>query len=572
MRQKFAAGIVLILFVAPFLGCKKAPTRPTFQKATGTGGGDGTGGGGPGGGGTGTGGGVTIPDKTFDRILLKEMDCSADPQKGRSSLRQLTREEYQNTLRDVLAITKDHRSSIPAEGSHSGFENDIENTKVTDKHLETYTEIAIDVANEIRPKLRTLADCTEDQKQVCADKLIRKIGPSLWRRPLQDVEIKELTAFYTSALNAPSSDKEAMTALIVRLLTAPNFLYRSELGKEGKLDAYELASALSYFFWGTVPDKELLAAANDGTLNKDAILLKQTERLLADARSTFFLRSFGNGWLGLTGSASVHKNPEIFPDWSSKIAEMMLAEAYATLGRLARSPETRFKDLFLNDYSYGDPLLAKYYSAKSSPEGDLHKILFTDTPRRGVLGLGAILSTQASQNDSNPFRRGEYVLNNFLCYESAPPPPGRPTNIPPVSPNATTRERFAAHSNVPQCKSCHLKIDGIGFGMEDFDGVGLFRKGENAQELDLSGEVVDADGKNTKFTGTSELSNYLSSSRQAKRCLVVKLYRYAHGTTEQARDVCAIRDIASTFETKDLSLSELIIQIITHKAFQVRGE
>lgn len=360
--------------------------------------------------------------------------------------------------------------------------------------------------------------------------------------------------------------------LLTGMLISPNFLYRSEIGKDGALTSYELASALSYFFWGTVPDAALNSAAASGDILKEATMMAQAERLWASPKSVYASTEFANSWLEAKRIRGANKNDMKFPTFTQDIRNAMAVEAEDTFNHLVRQDKASFESLFTTDYTIGTESLAAFYKGQASKEGALTKVKFPNTPRKGVLGLGAVLGHLATAVETHPIKRGEFVLKQMFCHIAPPTPAGLDVMIPAQQEGVTTRERFAKHTASPVCAGCHVAIDGIGFGMEDFDSTGLFREIDNGKKVDNSGEIHEVDEAPTKFAGVGELSSYIAESTQARRCFVVQWFRLAHGHTERPADICSIRDLANKFEKGDLTIPQLLMKLVTHQSFTKKGE
>ncbi len=513
---------------------------------------------------------LALTQDTLARILQEaggpqDIDCQNKRLASKAHLRLLTSDEYQNSIADILQVDIDYRNSLPSEKPIFGFRNNADISKVSDAHAAAYLDTAIAIADEIKPKLPALVQCREADGESCAQKLIDSLAPKLWRRPLEDREKTALLTLYS--VGFASTPREGMSLVITSLLNSPNFLYRSEIGKDGGLGPFELASALSYFFWGSPPDGELRGLAASGTLGDSATLLAQAERLLKSPKSRFASVEFANAWLGSKSVRGVTKDATLYPDFSQGIANAMAVEAEDTFDYLMKQPGAGFDSLFTADFSLGDEKLAQYYKGQAVTENGVSKIKFLNTPRKGVLGLGAVLAHLATATETHPVKRGDFVLTNMFCHIPDPVPAGLNVQIPAATTGLTTRERFAQHSTSPVCSGCHAAIDGIGFGMEDFDGVGLYRDTDSGKKVDSTGELVGIDSTRTPFSGIGELSDYLATSKQAKRCFVVEWYRMAHGYAERPADICAIRDIANSFEKASTTLSQLLIQIVTHASY-----
>ena len=497
-------------------------------------------------------------------------DCVGKPMEGARNLRLLTQDEFYNSLKDILNIKTDFRGSLPPENRVNGFRNNVDKGRISVEHKTAFLEVAIKAADEIKPNLQALVGCMEDAGEACALKVIEKIAPKLYRRPLRDAEKAASLALYKKTATSP---REGMSSLIASLIVSPHFLYRSEVGDStGKLTPYELASALSYFFWGTTPDDQLTALAASGKISEEATLLAETDRLWKDPRSRYVTNEFIRGWMQSHNIRGNIKDPKYEMIFTQEIKDAMATEMDDTFDYLMRQPNANFASLFTTDFSIGSPKLAEYYKAQASMDGGISKIRFPGDSRKGLLTLGAVTAQLTTSTETHPIRRGEFVLSHALCFIPPPTPMGLEVKVPPANPNATTRERFAAHSQNVVCSGCHIKMDGIGFGMEDFDALGLYRTMDNGKPIDSTGTLVGIDGKDTKFKGLTEMSASLAVSQQAQRCYALQWYRFAHGRAETMADTCAARDIASKFVKGEVSLSALLVKIITHPSYSKRGQ
>ena len=506
---------------------------------------------------------------TSNKVLSSSApDCSAGPTAAEGSLRLLTKVEYNNTLRDILAIKTDYASSFPAEQRIFGFKNNASINLISDSHMDAYLTSAKAVAKELIPaNLQAVAGCAATDGESCAVTIIKNLGPKLWRKPLSADDSNRLLNLYK--VGAVSGNEAGLQLLISGLLSSSHFLYRSELGNNGVLTAHETANALSYFFWASVPDDELRKLADSGELLNNDVQIAQAKRLLASPRSKSGLAEFADALLLYKGFLSVPKDAAKFPQFTNEIRDALSLETENTLDYWVRVKNIKFSEMFTADYSAGGAILANYYGATPMNQNNTQLLNFASTKRRGVLGMGSVLATLATGIETNPIKRGIFVREHLLC-EIMPQPTGLDIKPVPVQQGLTTRERFAAHTADPSCKACHIRIDGVGFGMEDFDAIGMFRDNDSGKNLDASGQVYEIDGKTLDYTGTEGLSNILKDSETAKRCFVLQAFRESAGRFEAEGDVCAIRAIADQFVEKDLTLAEVLIQIITNKDLSKR--
>lgn len=492
---------------------------------------------------------------------------------GRASLRLLTTSEYANSVKDILKTTEDVKGLLTPESKVNGFLNNVEANRVLPDHASAFTEVGISVADSIKPNLQSLVGCTEQAGAACAQKVVDILGPKFYRRPLSAEEKSSAMAIYQKGfVQAP---REGMTLLITYLMTSPGFLYRSEIGdSEGKLDAYEIATALSYFFWGTTPDDALVAAAANGKLLTEEGMKAEALRLWQSPRSRFVTDTFAHSWLESEKILGSNKDPAIGAALTQDIKKAMYAEVNDTFDFLMRESNGTFETMLTTDFTIGSSSLATFYGVTATMDGGVSKLDF-GTGNKGLVGLGGLLASHSSADESHPIKRGEFVLSKMLCFVPPPTPPGLDVVIPPRDPSKTTRERFAIHSATPGCAGCHTKLDGVGFGMEDYDTLGRFRsKDVNGKDIDASGFMIEANGAKTPFDGTADLSAKIGKSNDAKKCFAIQWYRLAHGRTMSAKDndICATRDIASRFAKGEIALKDLLMSIISDSSYTKRAK
>jgi hypothetical protein len=175
------------------------------------------------------------------------------------------------------------------------------------------------------------------------------------------------------------------------------------------------------------------------------------------------------------------------------------------------------------------------------------------------------MSAYASASESSPIKRGKWVRVNLFCQDL----PNPPANVPPPPEPAeglTTRERFAQHTDNDACRGCHALIDGLGFGLEHYDGMGAFRAQENGEDVDAKGEVTftDVDGE---YEGGPELAAILASSAEARNCVPTQWMRYALGRREDDQDQCSLAAVQEAFASSDGDLRELVVALTQTDAF-----
>ncbi len=508
---------------------------------------------------------------TLEKIFASNSDCPATPDvSGMRQLRLLTRDEYNRTVKDLFSLSGDYRAQLPLEQKVLGFRNNSQFALVSSDHASAYDKTAQDIAEELlTDHWMRLMNCPVRAGISCAEQFVRSYAPRIWRRPLSEAEIQNTLQLHR--VGSEISPELAMQLVIRGLLTSPHFLYRSELGQDGKLTAFEMASGLSYFFWGTGPDEELFKAAASGALSQETNVIAQAERLMQDTRARVGIDAFADAWLGYTAVLSVNKDFSKFPQFDFRVRSALARETEDFFNHIVLDKKGRFEELFLADYSLGGQDLANFYQAEMVQEGSLQKLKFPNQKRQGLLGHGSLLSSLAYATETGPIQRGKFVREHLLCDILIPPPPDLMIKPPAPKEGATTRERFAAHTSVQPCKGCHVKIDGVGFSMEDFDAIGLYRDLDNGKAVDATGQVYALDGKNSDVNGAAELSSVIGQSTRARQCFVVQTWRMIQGRLESKEDVCALRQLTKDFSSQNLSMAQLLIKLITDPSFSQRS-
>lgn len=488
-----------------------------------------------------------------------------------AQLRMLTRVEYRNTVRDLIGIELDI-TTIPVEPRVLGFANNAAAMAVTSRHLDAYLTLAEDTIERALTERRDRLLSCDPADAGCPRAFVADFGKRAFRRPLTDDEITDYTAVF-SGVDFDEGMRIAATAMLV----SPAFLYRSEIGEGGgdirTLTPHEVASSLSYLFWGTMPDGELMAAADAGQLGTREAIEAQARRLLADSRARPQIAEFVGQWLRTDG-LSASKDASIYPAFNDRIREAMFEEADRFVADVVFERGGSFRDLLIADYVIANRELAEFYGL--SPQGDdFARVDVTAmSGRGGILGLGAVLASHAHPNESSPIKRGVFVRERILCQDMQPPPPSVDATPPGLDPTLTTRERFARHTEDPSCSGCHQFIDGVGFGFEGFDGVGGRRLTENGLDVDMSGTVVGLEdlspSSQITFDDVPQLAGILADSEAAQACLPLQYFRFARGVEETDYDRCETHNLALKFAEDQFDLRELFIAITTQATFTQR--
>ncbi len=482
------------------------------------------------------------------------------------SNRLLTLYEYNNSVRDILGLSTDvdvTSANLPATIPINGFKTAAD-TVFTDEYAQGYVNAAGNVADLISNDLLSLTpDCGSNIE--CA---ITTLGKRVFRRPLSANDLTELTSVYSES---------GSRGVIVSLFSSPSMLYRSEVGTEitsglnqgyYQLDDYEVASMLSYTFWGTTPDNWLMALADAGELTSASDIQSAVTQMIDDPRAEIALERFIEGWMDLEKEIGTRAlSDELKADMKEET--MRFVKAILFQGGT-------YNDLLTANYSYMTQRLANHYGQAWSGNSEWQQIFYSgdNAQRRGILGHASVLTIQSAQEKTHPVKRGLFVRKNLMCQEFPPPPLGAALD-PESDPTKGVRHRFEVSHAQPGCDACHQYIDGIGFGLESYNAFGQFVRTElteNGTELpiDDAGYIGSLNSAETflsssdpvfNYQGLDQLSSLIANSAHGKSCFARQWFRYANGRRESADDSCTLQGFSSEFKSQnDISLKDLIIE------------
>ncbi len=427
-----------------------------------------------------------------------------------------------------------------------------------------------------RQKLFTCRPTSNDEEVRCAREIVTRIAGEAYRRPISPRETDRLMPFYQKGA-AEGGFEGGVGAALEAILSSPHFIFRLERepetatpGTAVRVGDLDLASRLSFFIWGTSPDKELIDIAAAGKLSAPGMLEKQTKRLLADARAEALASRFAAQWLRLQDVDKVKPDPNFYPNFDDNLAEMMRHETELFFSHLVREDRS-ILDLYRADYTFINERLARHYGIPGVAGNDFRKVQYPDARRRGVLGQGTMLVQTSMANRTSPVLRGKWVMEVLLGTPPPPPPP----DVPDLEAAGeakegrlmTTRERLEVHRKNPTCNSCHRFMDPIGLALDNFDVTGRWRSREYGSELDTKGDFYDG----TAITSPSELVNaLLKRPTPLVRTFTENLMAYALGRRVEYFDQPAIRAIARKAEADDFRVSSFILGIVKSDAFRMK--
>jgi len=393
-----------------------------------------------------------------------------------------------------------------------------------------------------------------------------------YRRPVSADEVTRVLRFVEMSRKHGDSIEAAVKLALQAVLVSPHFLFRGELQPEPDnpravhpVNEFALASRLSYFLWSSMPDEELFAEARRGTLRKN--LEPQVRRMLRDPRSAALSENFAGQWLQLRNLRLMTPDKAAFPAWDDPLRASMQRETELFFDHVAREDRSVLEFLTA-DYSFADPRLARHYGISGVTGDGFQRVSLKGTGRVGVLTHASILTLTSNPTRTSPVKRGKWVLENILATPPPPPPPDVPELKEGKELTGTLRQRMEQHRDNPSCASCHARMDPIGFGFENFDGIGAWRATDSGAAVDAAGRLATGE----TFKGPADLVAVLSTRKREEflRCIAEKLLTYALGRGLDYPDKCAVDQIMKGLAKGQHKFSALVLEITKSVPFQMR--
>ncbi len=433
-----------------------------------------------------------------------------------------------------------------------------------------------------------------DDPKAASSIAIARFAERAFRRPLKNAEAEPYVELVHSELDRGRTFEQAMRVGLRSVLVSPRFLLLDE--SPGKLDDYALAARLSFLFWSSMPDDELLILAKVGKLSEKNEIREQADRLLESPRSQQFVSSFVGQWLDVNHIDATTPDVKLYPEYDDILRESMISETENYFRELLTN-NLPISNLISSDFAMLDRRLADHYGLLvpfGNSKGEMFEEQFRrvslpeGSPRGGVMTQAAVLKVTANGTVSSPVLRGAWILRRILGKPPAPPPPVNA--IEPDTRGATTiREQLAKHRDSDSCNRCHREIDPPGFALECFDVIGGFREryrsvgagdqppeklhGRSIWEYKL-GQKIDCSGQTAQGRPFADIRDFkrliLAEHEQIVRNLTSKLVTYSTGAGISFADREEIERIVRTASAHGAGLRTLVYEVIASELFQTK--
>ncbi len=412
---------------------------------------------------------------------------------------------------------------------------------------------------------------TPDDKMLLAREVINTFMRRAFRRPSTAAEVDRLLKLVELAEAEGENFGGSIALAVQAMLVSPHFLFRVELDPEPNdphavrnLSDYELATRLSYFLWSSMPDDELFSQARLGTLRKGDNLDRQVLRMLQDPKAQALVENFAGQWLQLRNLKTVAPDKGTYPDFDESLRRAMQRETELFFAAVMKEDRSVL-DFIDGDFTFVNERLARHYGIADVKGEEFRRVALDGVQRGGVLTQASVLTVTSNPTRTSPVKRGKWVLENILGTPPPPPPAAVPelAEGPAAMLTGSLRERMEQHRAKADCAVCHNRMDPLGFGLENYDGIGAWRSEDGKFKIDPSGTLPGGQS----FAGPKELKGILLKSRQDNflRCLAEKLLTYGLGRGVEYSDQCTVADLVADLKQNDYKFSSLIVAVVAQR-------
>jgi hypothetical protein len=486
-------------------------------------------------------------------------------------MRRLTRDQYANTVRDLLGVADAVApSALPGDDTINDRFHSNTVSPLAAIDVGEYGDAAEAVATKAVANLPAILPCDPKatSESACAQQFIEGFGKRAYRRPLLPAEVDLMKTVYAAGGDFPTG----IRLVIAAVLQSPKFLYLYErvpadgAGKTVAVDPWAMAARLSYFLLDSMPDEALFTAAEGGQLATDAQVSAQATRLMADARFRATLSTFHEQWLQLDQLPGAEKDPTLFPAWTPALRDALGEETRRFVQYVFTDGDRTLATLLSAPFSFlSGPLYAHYGVA---PGADWARADLPHGQRAGLLTQAGLLATLAHDNRTSFILRGKMVREALFCEAPLMVPPNVPAE-PMLDPNATARQRSAQHRQDPACAACHDLFDPIGFAFENYDATGKYRTSDAAGPIDASVTLTHTAGLDGKMAANAVgLAGILAQADEVRDCVARQWMRFALGRDDAKEDEPSLATAVKAFKSGGAKLPDLLLALVRSDAFR----
>lgn len=468
-----------------------------------------------------------------------------------------------------------------------GFDNRGDHLSLSPLLMESFLKLSRSIveSNDFNEKSCGIWDSffaqpnREENIELAIEKRIQAFLTRAFRRPAETSTVNRYVKHALANIESGESFTDSMKSVAAAAIASPRFLYLYDRAVEADTSTdFALASRLSFFLWGSIPDERLIELAEKGELHNSNTLSKEVDRMLNDERLKRFCDSFPSQWLQLERIISSVPDPDLHPNFyfaKYRASMHMMLEPLLVFETILIENRS-ILELIDSNFSYRSPLLDSWYldggqsNRRHATSIPFDRVVLEDRSQGGVITTAAVMTMTSKPTRTQPITRGAWIAS--VIFNNPPEPP--PADVPPlpekesgeVDENLTLRERFEAHRDKPECAGCHINIDPLGFAFENYGPTGLWRETyENGREVDSAGTLL----RDYPFQNILEFKDaILAEKDRFTRAFAGHLLTFALGRETEIADAPALDLIASETASNAYSMQSIIKQVILSNPFR----
>ena len=520
-------------------------------------------------------------------LLLALAGCGAGqappshPELPEPALRRLTEAQYINAIEDLFGADLFVPAGIEPDLRVRGlYSVGASLAAISPRGVEGFERASYTVAAQVMEvdRRERVVSCTPDAivDPDCARAALAPLARRAWRRTVDEDELEQLIELAGASAQALGDFYQGLEFALATVLQYPDFLYRVELGNsvagdDGTplFDDFELASRLSFLLWNSIPDEELLDLAERGELSQDLVLDQQLDRMLSSERARKGLRAWFADLLHLADLDELYKDSVTFVHMSDTLGASAREETLLLFEDIVFDQDRDLREILTTRETFLNRELATLYAVQAPVrEGFAPYDFGAEGQRRGLLNHASLLTLNSHPASSSPTLRGLFIREVLLCQVMPGAPAGVDTSIPPPSEVARTlRDRVQQHLTDPACGGCHRMMDLLGLGLENFDGIGVYRSQDNGADIDASGEFEE-----TEFANHIEMAELVAQSEDFSDCMTTQVFRAALGQAEEPGQNASLDWLQERFAAHDYRLLLTLKDLLMSPLFRQAGE
>ncbi|MFK7765681.1 MAG: DUF1592 domain-containing protein [Mariniblastus sp.] len=455
----------------------------------------------------------------------------------------------QNYSAEVAVVS----TAFPADDASYGYERGVSVSRQWDTAT---TEAAIQTANYVAERIWKLAK-TKPDKEDKIEKIKWFCHQFVARAFAKQLTDEDRQFFVDQHFEKEISIEDQVKRVVIMTLKSPRFLYPAIQQRDRD---HELARRMSLSLWDSVPDATLIRLAEKGQLKDKKVTERELYRMVNDSRSHEKLHSFFHYWLKADHGANVTKDKDAFPDFDDAIVSDLKTSLDLYLDEVIWNEKSDFRELFLADYLYVNPRLAKFYGLESEEDG-FQKVSVDPKKRAGILTHPYLMTGLAYHKDSSPIHRGVFVAKQLLGRRLRQPPNDVKPLTEEFDPKMTTRQRVEHQTKETGCMNCHTVINPLGFSLENFDAVGRFRTEERQKPIEVSTVYKTPNGKKVELNGARDLAEFLATNEMAQRSFIRQLFQHYAKQSIDAYGADQLDRLHNRFVEVDFNVRQMLVEI-----------